>query len=50
MSYEKTYENFNVIQRIRIESEQRLEQINESYSVKKQQVIALRDNVAKAQK
>jgi hypothetical protein len=50
MIYEKTFENYNIIRKLRIESEQKWEQINESYGVKKQEAITLKDKVDKAQK
>jgi hypothetical protein len=36
MAYEKAHDNYNIIQKLRIESEQKLAQINESYNSKKQ--------------
>ncbi len=35
MDYEKAHDNFNIAQRLRIESEQKLNQINEIYNSKK---------------
>lgn len=50
MDYEKAHDNFNIAQRLRIESEQKLSQINEIYSAKKEETAILRNKVTKAQK
>jgi len=50
MAYEKAHDNYNIIQKLRIESEQKLAQINESYNAKKQEVVTLKGKVTKAQK
>jgi hypothetical protein len=50
MAYEKAHDNYNIIQKLRIESEQKLAQINESYNNKKQEATTLKNKVTKAQK
>lgn len=50
MSYEKAHDNYNIIQKLRIESEQKLSKINEGYTDKKQRVVTMKSQVTKAQK
>lgn len=50
MDYEKAHDNFNIAQRLRIESEQKLSQINEIYNAKKEETAILKNKVNKAQK
>jgi len=35
MDYERAHENFNIAQRLRIEAEQKLSQVNELYNAKR---------------
>lgn len=50
MDYEKAHDNFNIAQRLRIEAEQKLAQVNQSYAAKKEEAGVLRNKVTKAQK
>lgn len=50
MDYERAHDNFNIAQRLRIEAEQKLSQINELYNAKKEESNILRQKVVKAQK
>lgn len=50
MAYEKAHDNYNITQRLRIESEQKLSQINEIYNSKKEETAVLKNKVTKAQK
>lgn len=50
MDYERAHENFNIAQRLRMEAEQKLSQVNELYNAKKEEANVLRQKVTKAQK
>ena len=50
MDYERAHDNYNIAQRLRIEAEQKLSQVNELYSAKKEQANILKGKVDKAQK
>lgn len=50
MAYEKAHDNYNITQRLRIESDQKLSQINEIYNSKKEETAVLKNKVTKAQK
>lgn len=50
MDYERAHDNFNIAQRLRIEAEQKLSQVNELYNAKKEEANVLRQKVSKAQK
>ena len=50
MDYERAHENFNIAQRLRIEAEQKLSQVNELYNAKREEANVLRSKVTKAQK
>lgn len=50
MAYEKAHDNYNITQRLRIESDQKLSQINEIYNSKKEESSVLKNKVTKAQK
>ena len=50
MDYEKAHDNFNIAQRLRIEAEQKLTQVNEVYNAKKEELNILKGKVLKAQK
>ena len=50
MDYEKAHDNFNIAQRLRIEAEQKLTQVNEVYNAKKEELTILKGKVTKAQK
>ncbi len=50
MDYEKAHDNFNIAQRLRIEAEQKLTQVNEVYNSKKEEHNILKGKVSKAQK
>ena len=50
MDYEKAHDNFNIAQRLRIEAEQKLTQVNEVYNSKKEEYNILKGKVTKAQK
>ena len=50
MDYERAHDNFNIAQRLRIEAEKKLSQVNEMYNAKKEEAGVLRNKVTKAQK
>ncbi len=50
MDYERAHDNFNIAQRLRVEAEQKLSQVNELYNAKKEESNVLRAKVTKAQK
>jgi coiled-coil domain-containing protein 40 len=50
MDYERAHDNFNIAQRLRLEAEQKLAQVNELYNAKKEESAVLRGKVGKAQK
>lgn len=50
MLYEKAHENNNITRKLRIEAEQRLEQVNEEYNAKKQETIVGKEKAEKSQK
>lgn len=50
MDYERAHDNFNIAQRLRLEAEQKLSQVNELYNAKKEEAAVLRGKVGKAQK
>lgn len=50
MDYERAHDNYNIAQRLRIEAEQKLTQVNELYSAKKEEANILKGKVNKAQK
>ena len=50
MDYERAHDNYNIAQRLRIEAEQKLTQVNELYSAKKEEANILKGKVDKAQK
>lgn len=50
MDYERAHDNYNIAQRLRIEAEQKLAQVNELYIAKKEEANVLRNKVTKAQK
>lgn len=50
MDYEKAHDNYNIAQRLRMEAEEKLAQINEVYGSKKEDVAVLKNKVQKAQK
>jgi hypothetical protein len=50
IDYERAHDNFNIAQRLRIEAEQKLSQVNELYSAKKEESNVLKNKVSKAQK
>ena len=50
MDYEKAHDNYNIAQRLRMQAEEKLSQINEVYSSKKEDVAVLKNKVTKAQK
>lgn len=50
MDYERAHDNYNIAQRLRIEAEQKLSQVNELYNGKREEANVLRAKVGKAQK